>query len=479
MIKKLVLLMFFCQITMAQLDTLWTKTYEEELDSISLWGHSIQSTTDGGFVVLGQKSETDLSTIYLMKANSDGEFLWIKTLPHQTYEFVSAYSIDETSDNGLVVLTMESNFSCTGSADSTSKTILILFRLASNGDTLWTRSYIQDYINYDDLCQYRDFKSLVLQDGNLLLFGCFYLHGEKKTWLIKTDSDGNIMWENNYDINDMLDIIESQDGNLFFTGGYGSWGMPTTAYVGKIDTNGNLEWIVDEMESYSTRGEKIHSTLDNGIIVGGQYSSEYYTGSWIWKTDSLGNTEWTSLDIPFINLVQHADSTYIVAGNAIQYGLLYSLINSSGDVTDGIGVGLGSAYDITTLATNTQVTLCSYWPDYNYDSPSIRIVKTVYDSPLVVEPTLIEQTFSLLSSYPNPFNPTTTIRYDIGVGTANLLSLRIYDITGRVVDVLVNGEQNPGHHEIQWNASQHASGIYFVELVAGDKRDIQKLILLK
>lgn len=59
------------------------------------------------------------------------------------------------------------------------------------------------------------------------------------------------------------------------------------------------------------------------------------------------------------------------------------------------------------------------------------------------------------------------------------LQLTVYDITGRVVDVLVNGKIESGQHEIQWNASQYSSGLYFVELFAGKKRDVQKLILLK
>jgi predicted outer membrane repeat protein len=89
--------------------------------------------------------------------------------------------------------------------------------------------------------------------------------------------------------------------------------------------------------------------------------------------------------------------------------------------------------------------------------------------------------FALHPPYPNPFNPITTIRFDISVGEAIVhpLQLTVYDITGRVVDVLVNGKIESGQHEIQWNASQYSSGLYFVELVAGKKRDVQKLILLK
>ena len=89
--------------------------------------------------------------------------------------------------------------------------------------------------------------------------------------------------------------------------------------------------------------------------------------------------------------------------------------------------------------------------------------------------------FLLNSPYPNPFNPSTTIRFNIGVGDTKTrpLTLTIYDITGRVVATLNNGILDAGLHEIEWNASDHASGIYFVEMIAEDFRQIKKIILLK
>ncbi|MBL7013674.1 MAG: S8 family peptidase [Candidatus Marinimicrobia bacterium] len=94
--------------------------------------------------------------------------------------------------------------------------------------------------------------------------------------------------------------------------------------------------------------------------------------------------------------------------------------------------------------------------------------------------------FNLLSNYPNPFNPITTIRFDLvetwhvgNPAVSGATSLRIFDITGRVVDVLVNGNLNPGQHEIQWNASQNGSGIYFVQLQTENRSITNKMIYLK
>ena len=89
----------------------------------------------------------------------------------------------------------------------------------------------------------------------------------------------------------------------------------------------------------------------------------------------------------------------------------------------------------------------------------------------------IPQTFVLYSSFPNPFNPITTIKFS--VETFHVMSLRIFDITGRVVATLINGEIPVGNHEITWNASRQPSGVYIVQLSNSKSIQTQKLILLK
>jgi len=86
---------------------------------------------------------------------------------------------------------------------------------------------------------------------------------------------------------------------------------------------------------------------------------------------------------------------------------------------------------------------------------------------------------SLFPVFPNPFNPVTTIRFDISVETLQAASLQILDLQGRLVVSLVKGDFITGEHEIQWNASNHSSGIYFAELVSGNYRQVQKLVLMK
>ena len=83
----------------------------------------------------------------------------------------------------------------------------------------------------------------------------------------------------------------------------------------------------------------------------------------------------------------------------------------------------------------------------------------------------------LSGSYPNPFNPTTSINY--GLETDGHVEIMIYDAAGRLVEELMNGHQDGGSYSLTWNASSQASGMYFVKMVAGDFVQTQKLVLLK
>ncbi|MGE5362581.1 MAG: T9SS type A sorting domain-containing protein [Bacteroidota bacterium] len=70
-------------------------------------------------------------------------------------------------------------------------------------------------------------------------------------------------------------------------------------------------------------------------------------------------------------------------------------------------------------------------------------------------------------NYPNPFNPTTTIKYDIAEGSQYLVTLRVFDIAGREVATLVNEVKEPGRYTATFDASGFASGIYYCHLQAG------------
>ena len=86
-------------------------------------------------------------------------------------------------------------------------------------------------------------------------------------------------------------------------------------------------------------------------------------------------------------------------------------------------------------------------------------------------------TYELKQNYPNPFNNGTIISFSIPVD--QFVALRIYDILGREVTVLLNDHMESGSHEIAFNSTNLASGIYFYRLETGKFSRTQKMVLIK
>ena len=89
----------------------------------------------------------------------------------------------------------------------------------------------------------------------------------------------------------------------------------------------------------------------------------------------------------------------------------------------------------------------------------------------------IPNDFALNQAYPNPFNPVTTLNFALPIETE--VSLKVYNLEGREVISLINGNLEAGYHSVLWNANRHSSGVYFVKMIAGDYISTQKLMLVK
>lgn len=85
--------------------------------------------------------------------------------------------------------------------------------------------------------------------------------------------------------------------------------------------------------------------------------------------------------------------------------------------------------------------------------------------------------FVLYQNYPNPFNPVTNLEFRIS--DFGFVSLKVYDVMGREVAVLVNEKKQPGEYTVQWDAHEFASGVYTYKLIAGDLVQSRKMLLLK
>lgn len=100
-----------------------------------------------------------------------------------------------------------------------------------------------------------------------------------------------------------------------------------------------------------------------------------------------------------------------------------------------------------------------------------------YEYSNIVEVEIVLTEFALFQNYPNPFNPSTTIKYQIP--ELNFVTLKVYDVLGNEIITLVNEKKPIGNYEIEFNAPELPSGIYFYSLQAGNYVDTKKMILLK
>jgi len=84
---------------------------------------------------------------------------------------------------------------------------------------------------------------------------------------------------------------------------------------------------------------------------------------------------------------------------------------------------------------------------------------------------------SLEQNYPNPFNPTTTIKFSLSV--EQNVKITVYNITGKVVTELVNGNVEAGNYSVSFDGSKFVSGQYFYKIRAGKFSQIRKMLLIK
>jgi hypothetical protein len=91
----------------------------------------------------------------------------------------------------------------------------------------------------------------------------------------------------------------------------------------------------------------------------------------------------------------------------------------------------------------------------------------------------IPSDFYLQQNYPNPFNPSTKIKFGIAGNKAEFVTIKVYDLLGSEIMTLLNEEKSPGSHEIEFNAGNISSGIYFYKISAGAFSQTKKMIIIK
>ena len=107
----------------------------------------------------------------------------------------------------------------------------------------------------------------------------------------------------------------------------------------------------------------------------------------------------------------------------------------------------------------------------------INIIQYLVNAVHVERGITIPENFLLDQNYPNPFNPITRVQY--AIANNQFVTLKVYDVLGKEVETLVNEEKPVGTYELNWNAANLPSGVYFYRFQAGSFVETKKMILLK
>jgi hypothetical protein len=151
------------------------------------------------------------------------------------------------------------------------------------------------------------------------------------------------------------------------------------------------------------------------------------------------------------------------------------LVDAGGNVVAVNNKTSSNPFILTAPSAGTYTVNAGYKsPSRKWGSTSAVVNVTGIDEELVG---LRPETFELYANYPNPFNPSTKIRYSIS--KTAFTSLKVYSILGEEVAALINEEKTPGVYEVNFDATNLTSGTYLYKLQAGDFVQTRKMILLR
>lgn len=210
-----------------------------------------------------------------------------------------------------------------------------------------------------------------------------------------------------------------------------------------------------------------------------------YSGNESWFSDKLVMS--TKLSTPVL-IAPENNSTDITISPVLEWSPVtnsdtYRIeVNTKSDFTGNI------IYDLDTLSTNSVNLTFSSTTKYYWrvtalnsfgnisDPSSIYNFTTTNINSLEGEEKIVKR-FALYQNFPNPFNPTTQIKYQLPKYV--YVTIKLYDILGREISVLLDKEQKAGYYEISFDGSQLSSGTYIYQIIAGDFTDSKKLLLMK
>jgi hypothetical protein len=304
---------------------IWDKTYG--FDSYD-WCYAVRQTSDDGFILVGTSElEPHDSAIRLIKTDKYGIIEWDKKYFEGT---TSGEDVIQTSDGGYAI------FAKNNSYQSNYKKFII--RADETGDIIWVKNITDIGLAW---CGENIKQTL---DGGFIIAGCARGNsGSIGIKLIKLDSDGNFLWDKTFKPEEGglgFSVQLTNDGGFIicghFSGGIGYYSGP---WLIKTDSEGELIWESKIGASMREFGYSVQQTIDNGYIIAGSYLPLFNRCPLLIKTDSEGQVEWRKTfgyyNGEVYSVQQTTDGGYITVGtaeNIINFDLLLIKTDSEGNI---------------------------------------------------------------------------------------------------------------------------------------------------
>jgi hypothetical protein len=262
------------------------------------------------------------------------------------------------------------------------------------------------------------------------------------------------------------------------------WGTSAGSFIGL-----HLAFSEDDERPESTYGGGGDPDLGCIDCEGNSYDHDSRPKALVSCWGAIGDLDWIDPENDVPSILFHGTADPIVPYNSgfpFTFNILLPIVYGS-NLIQGRLSELGIENDLH----SEEGQLHEYWGTVNgnwFDGPNeyfeqiqsdafLFLYNQLYSVEVPIDHEVIPTSFALHQNYPNPFNPVTTLRYDLPQESD--VTLTIYDITGRMVQTLVNELQQAGMKKVIWNASDVSSGVYIYRIQAGNFTQTRKIILLK
>lgn len=247
---------------------------------------------------------------------------------------------------------------------------------------------------------------------------------------------------------------------------FGLYDLATNEPHGVYQRGANSDQFI-RFNKLRARNDHYSNQVDTLLVAGTEnyYWGEKFTGGYIVEA----RIPWTLLETKRNRADATKDTISVHAGWKIPFNI--TINDNDGRITpDYVG------------GDNRQGMI--HWSPFDrgsgWNNPSLWMYTWIGDNDDVdtgVEDNILPETYSLAQNFPNPFNPTTQIKYNLA--KAGMVSLRIFDVLGREVSQLVNQFQEKGSYTVNFNASHLATGMYIYKLESGSFSSVKKMMLVK